>query len=364
MVISPLSLYLALGLAYEGASGNTKMAMNQVLQILPETKLNLSLANLIDSLKRADPGTTLSIANALWNNQNLGKVKPSFLQAISPFQAESKPLTSHKSTDAQSINRWVKDKTRGTISELVTPADVKDSPLILTNAVYFFSKWANSFDKNLTKEDDFFITPRPKNKVRLPFLNRLAYYQYLPKIKEGQTNPWLQAIRLPYGDKDHDRLEMMVILPKVGVSASDVLASLEKEVFTIPESMWSTEQIDVHLPKLTLENTTAGLEAALTQMGMGDAFKPNKANFRNLLELAPEEKFWISAIKHKTFFKLSEESTEASASTALIFSIETSADFQPEPKTIDFRVDHPFFFAIRDKKTGTLLFLGYVKEPK
>jgi serpin B len=68
---------------------------------------------------------------------------------------------------------------------------------------------------------------------------------------------------------------------------------------------------------------------------------------------------FISAVVHKAFVDVNEEGTEAAASTAVVMS-RSSARLEP---VASFRADHPFVFLIRDRRTGSILFLGRVMNP-
>ena len=112
----------------------------------------------------------------------------------------------------------------------------------------------------------------------------------------------------------------------------------------------------VGLPKFKAEYS-AQLKEQLETLGMGEAFDPNKADFKGM---SATEQLFISHVQHKTFVEVNEEGTEAAAST-LIVMMPVSA--RSEPPTPTFRADHPFVFLIRDNQSGLILFLGRVVKP-
>ena len=101
------------------------------------------------------------------------------------------------------------------------------------------------------------------------------------------------------------------------------------------------------LPRFKLEYGV-NLNDTLKALGMEIAFIGG-ADFSGM---APN--LLISEVKHKTFVEVNEEGTEAAAATGV-----TILESVPP----DFRVDRPFFFAIYDAETETILFMGTVTEP-
>ena len=84
---------------------------------------------------------------------------------------------------------------------------------------------------------------------------------------------------------------------------------------------------------------------------MRSAFKQGAADFSRL---SPAGSLFIGVVIQKTFVDVNEEGTEAAAVTAVPI-----ADSDPS----SFTVDHPFVFAIRERLTGTILFLGKIVDP-
>ena len=94
------------------------------------------------------------------------------------------------------------------------------------------------------------------------------------------------------------------------------------------------------------------------------AFSPSQADFSGINGQQPpaENSLFISGVFHKAFVEVNEEGTEAAAATAVVMTLSGTRRYRPPPVPI-FRADHPFLFAIRDRKSGAILFLGRIADP-
>jgi serpin B len=93
------------------------------------------------------------------------------------------------------------------------------------------------------------------------------------------------------------------------------------------------------------------LEEALKALGMVNAFGGG-ADFSGMFGTRGPS---ISAVLHKAFVEVNEEGTEAAAATGVMMTIRANPGF---------RADHPFLFLIRDRRTGSVLFMGRVLDPR
>lgn len=159
---------------------------------------------------------------------------------------------------------------------------------------------------------------------------------------------------LPYGD---GRASMYIFLPAQGSR----LDEFQKELTAANWETWMKQftQIDgsIAFPRFKVEYEV-GLNDALTALGMGIAFDADRADFSGIVQ--GSGRAYISRVKHKTFAEVNEEGTEAAAVTSVEMRV-TSA--RPQQRTFQMIVDRPFFCAIRDNKTGTLLFVGSITDP-
>ncbi|HJZ69256.1 MAG TPA: serpin family protein [Blastocatellia bacterium] len=344
--ISPASVGLAIAMTYNGAVGETKQAMERALEIqgMNHAELNRAYAQLRQALETPDPKVELNIANSLWARKDV-TFNPDFIQRNKQFYgAEVTTLDFLSASAPATINSWVADKTKGKIRDIVDQIDPQ-SILFLINAIYFKGKWQAEFDKAKTKDDDF--TTGAAQQKRVPMMHQSGTYSYY----EGAG---FQAVSLPYGE---GRVSMYILLPAKGTS----LDEFQKKLTATNWDAWMKEfaetKGEIAVPRFKVEYELL-LNDALKALGMGIAFDPVRADLSGIAKT--QENAYISRVKHKTFAEVNEEGTEAAAATSVEVTL-TSA-MQPR-KTFRMIVDHPFFCAIRDNKTGTLLFMGWISDP-
>jgi len=347
ILISPASVGLALAMTYNGAVGETKQGMERALEIrgMNHLELNRAYAQLKAALESADPKVQLSIANSLWGKKGI-TFNPDFIQRNKQYYgAEVTALDFGDPSAPATINSWVADKTKGKIDKIIDNIDAQ-AILFLINAIYFKGTWAAEFDKAKTKEDQF-TTGAGKQK-RHPMMHQAGKYSYY----EGKD---FQAVSLPYGG---GRVSMYLFLPAKGTS----LAEFQKSLTATNWDAWMKEfaetKGEIAVPRFKVEYEI-GLNEALKALGMGIAFDPDRANFSGIVETS--QNAFISRVKHKTFAEVNEEGTEAAAVTSVEMSV---TSVMVPRKTFRMNVDHPFFCAIRDNKTGTLLFMGSISDPR
>ena len=344
--ISPASVSLCLAMAYNGADADTKQAMARALEVqgLNLDELNRAYSDLKAALENPDPKVQLQIANSLWARRGL-TFKPDFIQRTKQFfAAEVTDLDFNDPSAPATINQWVSEKTKGKIQKIVDQIS-PDSILFLINAIYFKGAWTKEFDKGKTREDDF-ATGAGAQK-RLPMMSASGNYRYY------ETGDF-QAVSLPYGA---GRTSMYIFLPKAAG-----LAGFNKKLSTASWESWMKEfkeqEGDLSLPRFKIEYEIT-LNDALKALGMAVAFDGGRANFRGMIEST--QNVYISQVKHKTFAEVNEEGTEAAAVTST--EMRTTSVMRPRQK-FQMVVDRPFFCAIRDNTTGTILFMGSITDPK
>jgi len=348
LFFSPGSLSTALAMTYAGAGGATESQMAQVLEFsLPQEKLHPAFAQWVNRLNRQDSksGYRLNMANRLWGQQGFGFL-PSFLDVTREnYGAELAQVdfSTNPENARHRINSWIGEQTQGKIAELI-PSGVLNTTtrLVLTNAIYFKGDWSTRFEKRLTKQAPFHISADETIKVPLMFQKgKFAYRQF-----NG-----VQALELPYGNKD---LAMLILLPDRGheLSALEQKLTAEKLADWIPRLR--QREVRVRLPKFKL-TAQFRLKDTLASMGMTDAFG-SQADFSGI---NGRHDLLLSAVIHQAFVEVNEEGTEAAAASG--GAVQLKGVF-PEPPL--FRADHPFLFLIRDRRTGSILFLGRVLNPK
>lgn len=343
IMVSPLSVALALSMTYNGAETTTKEAMEKTLRLqgLSREEINLSYQILVKGLKSVDPKVLIEIANAIYYRKGFD-VETSFVTANHTFyNAEVSALDFGSPTAIDIINGWVFDKTRGlipTIIQEITPSHV----MFLLNAIYFKGTWTKEFNPKSTVKQPF-ITGTGKS-VDVDFMHRTDTLDYA-------RNELFSAIRLPYGKENYN---MYVFLPEPDKKIDDLVAQLDKKNWEEWMKLFKTTQtVDIMLPKFKFPYEVK-LNDVLSDMGMGIAFDA-RADFTGINRGGGLN---IDYVKHKSFIEVNEEGTEAAAVT--VVAIERTSI---GPSKTYFHVTRPFMYAITEKTTGAIMFMGTVKKP-
>jgi serpin B len=346
--ISPASIAMALAMTYNGADGETKNAMAEVLEVqgIDIEDFNKAYADLKTILQNPDPDIQVVIANSLWARKGMS-FYDEFLDINRKFYgAEVQELDFDSPDASKTINNWVKKQTRDKIEKIVGDAISPDTIMFLINALYFKGSWTNKFDPGLTREEPFSLDDGTQKAHPIMFQTGKEYPYY-----KGEN---FQAVSLPYGN---GRVSMVVFLPDEGVDLNEFCGGITFEKWEEWMSSFSNAQGEVGLPKFKLEYEV-DLSEALKALGMEVAFDAEKANFSKMHPIAPGANVYISSVKHKTFVETNEQGTEASGAT----SVEVGITSLPVDN-FSMIVNRPFFFVIRDNETGSLLFMGVIVDP-
>jgi serpin B len=344
--ISPLSVAMALGMTYNGAEGSTREAMQQTLELqgLDLQEVNESYRSLIDLLRGLDPSVEFRIANSIWYDEKYD-FQQDFLDVNREyFDAEVAGLDFASPSAAPTINSWVDEKTNGRIEEIVDSPISPDLVMFLINAIYFKGDWTNQFDEELTRDATFYLADGGEKQVEM-----MSYAGPDTVLAYLDQNQGVQVLDLKYGGK---AFSMTIVMPAEASGIASLVASLDSESWQRWIDGLARTQAEVSMPKFTLEYELE-LNEALEALGMGVAFDPLNADFTGIY--SGIERVYISKVKHKTFVEVNEKGTEAAAVT----SVEVGITSMPPM----IRIDRPFLFAIREKFSGTILFMGAMMEP-
>ncbi len=343
--VSPLSVLLALGMTLNGAANRTFDEMRSALQLngASEQEINEGFRSLIALLTSIDPAVKLQIANSIWYRQGF-----SFLQSFKDtntqyFDAEVRGLDfSDVNGSLAAINGWVDAKTEHKIPTIIGAGELSDAVMFLINAIYFKGNWREKFDPDQTRDALFHLPAGTSQSV--PLMHRQAKMSYT----ESQT---YQAVDLPYGNS---AFTMTVVLPKEGTDIESFAPSLTSAGWrSLVDGLQSNVDVDLSLPKLKLSYERT-LNDDLKALGMVSAFTAGAADFTRMSPTG--RNLVISKVKQKAFVDINEQGTEAAAAT--VVTVVQVCACQPPVKIM--RVDRPYIFAIRERLSGTLLFMGKI----
>jgi serpin B len=357
LFFSPFSLRTALGMAYAGARGETAAQMSKALFFPPSDEtLHIAFAEVIHRLNTAGGGKyEMAVVNSLWG-QDGAPLQPGFLDLVARHYAGGANLIDFRRGAEPAriaINQWVEGRTRQKIRELIPSGGLDaDTRLVLLNAVYFKGMWELQFRKQDTNEEPF--SREGGGMVRTPLMHQQGEIRHL----RGQG---YQAVDLGYEGGD---LSMLVLLPDKKDGLGNLEASLSRRMLAECVARMAVRKVQLFLPRFKITWGTVNIGEQLIALGTTRAFIPSQADFSGINGHKPpdEEALFISAVFHKAFVEVNEEGTEAAAATAASARVITSMYTRP-PQVPIFRADHPFLFAIRDRMTGAILFLGRMADP-
>jgi serpin B len=210
--------------------------------------------------------------------------------------------------------------------------------MVLVNTIYLKAPWASAFSKSSTAPASF--TRSDGSTVQVDMMHQQNSMTY------AEATGW-KAVVMPYVGGE---LEMALIVPDAGKLA-DSITDLGPTLTALAAAR--TTMVQLAMPKFDF-GTKTELSKALGQLGMPTAFT-DSADFGAMTKTEP---LFISAVVHQANITVDEEGTVAAAATAAVMSA-TAMPAQPIALTID----RPFVMAIRDAKTGAVLFLGTINDP-
>lgn len=346
--ISPVSASLALQMLLQGARGETATQIQKALHL--EAYRPEDFALFLRKLHRPAADVTLEFANSLWADQDFN-VLPAFQQTLQQHffaAAFNVPLQDLK-TNAQ-INQWTAEKTHQAIPQLLSPEHALSDDLValLINAVYFKGDWMHPFEAAETEKKPFYL--EGGHSVEVDMMRRFGQYRYLTPSARFPH----QGLSLPYGKEA--KVAMYLFLPTTGQTLSDLKTDLRQVGFEALLSDFYTEGGSIQMPRFRMAQTLH-LIPALESLGIKHLFSEMQADLSGVAVSRP---LFVNQVDQFTYVEVKEEGTEAAAVTEVGMVTPSS-----EPlKTLDMRVDHPFFFLIRDEETGQILFMGHVTDPR
>jgi serine protease inhibitor len=344
---SPYSISSAIAMTYAGARSESEQQISKVLHFEGDQAYfhpaYKTLLSYINSLNRTD-SIDISTANSMWAQKDYPFKDEYFKLITDNYGAglQNLDFRNDRENARKTINKWVEDKTKNKIQELLIPGILNDlTRLVLVNAIYFYGSWDKAFDAKNTKKLDFFLDDA--NKVQADFMYKEDKYKYA-------ENEQYKVVEIPYEGKT---LSMIIVLP---VSPNN-LAGLEKQLDKNSYDHWlsalTERKIKLYLPKF---KTTAEFELsdALKKMGMPHPFSMDA----DLSGMTGKKDLMIDKVVHKAFVEVNERGTEAAAATAVVIREKSAMINMPE-----FRADRPFIFIIKENTYNNILFMGRINDP-
>ncbi|WP_157336794.1 serpin family protein [Paenibacillus lutrae] len=344
--LSPLSISMALGMAYNGSSGTTKEQMASALgwKGMSDEEINRGNQTLNTLLQKSGKGVEVHMANSMWLRKDFSFNKKFLDTNKTYYGAKAEELDFNDSDKTvQTINKWVDEQTKAKIPNLLKQVDPSDV-MFLVNAVYFKGAWTQEFRTADTK-DDLFKKKNGSSKT-VKMMSQQGSYEYV-KAED------YEAVRLPYGE---GQMDLLVVLP----DEQSTLQALQEKIWQDPSQFqkpFKKSSGQIRIPRFKAEYGKSLIES-LKKMGMNIPFDPLQADLSRIAATPPN--LFIGKVTHKSYIEVNEKGTEAAAAT--VVGVKTTSLEQPQDP-FDLKVDRPFFIAIEDRQTGAWLFVGSIVEP-
>jgi len=360
LILSPQSIYHGVAMSYVASGTKTRTELAKAVGFPDDDKqLTTDLAKLRKQIQSTvNKNTDVSIANSAWLDSTVAEFRKDYLSNLEKtFEASMYPVKFKNSKEASGrINKWVSEKTRSRISEVVRPQDF-DSPdftpcLVTVNVAYFKSEWSVPFEKADTKERPFRLNE--KDSVNALLMHRAVHSRY----GEDKT---FQFLELPYTDSMYS---MYVLLPKQVLVPKKMVSLVQSDTLAKLSDHAVQRSVDVLLPRFEIRHHCSAKDT-LRNMGVALAFDMNRADFDRMIVKSPAvDRVFLSEIYHDAWVAADEKGTEAAAATTTMVAAPACAPPTKEEPPAVFHADHPFLFFIVHNESRSILFAGLVTNPK
>jgi serpin B len=341
---SPFSIFGALSMTYAGAGENTKLEMEQVLELTSKENIHQSFKQLTDAFALEREISFLS-SNSFWVQKNI-KIEKKYTELLHKFYAAKiENVNFVQDNDREKtrlqINDQVEKDTKGNLKDFIPKGIIQESTLMLIiNAVYFNAQWNTEFPEEKITSEKFHTSSGDSTDCKMMYqLIETGYYE----------DEQVQVLELPY---QGNKASMILFLPKEPSKKGSDFFNFDSYSKVLPTL--KQRPVEVSIPKFRLE-TSYELSESLVKMGMKSAFAPG-ADFSGI---TGSKGLILDKVLHKSVVDVSEKGTEASSATAVISMRSTKIGQEP----VKFNANRPFYFIIKQNPGNMILFMGYLAKP-
>uniref|UniRef100_A0A3Q2ZM58 Thyroxine-binding globulin n=1 Tax=Kryptolebias marmoratus TaxID=37003 RepID=A0A3Q2ZM58_KRYMA len=337
---SPYSVSVALAALSVGARGETHRQIFNSLGFnnfyLTQTDVDQAICTILSSKKAHKD---ISAGTAVFVD-NLFKPQPEFLDVLKhSYFSEGFNVDFTKSTDtANTINKYVADKTNGKIDKLVDSLD-PSTVMYLLSYIYYKGKWETPFDPTMTREEEFNVDENKKVPVQMMKIEEKHFKTYYDQAINTSV------LQLPFNNS----YSMLLLLP-------DNMTTLENVICPAHVTKWmkwmKPRELNIYVPKFSIK-TSYTLNDMLKEMGMTDMF----GDRANLTGISEGQKLTVSGVVHQAALDVDEAGATAAAATGIGIKL-LSFRFVP-----DLKFDHPFMLIMLERSTKDILFMGKIVNP-
>uniref|UniRef100_A0A1A8MH86 Serpin peptidase inhibitor, clade I (Neuroserpin), member 1 n=1 Tax=Nothobranchius pienaari TaxID=704102 RepID=A0A1A8MH86_9TELE len=353
IIFSPLSVAVALGMVELGARGTSLDEIRQTVgfsHLLPGVEFSL-LQNLTEVLSDDDAHHVIRLANSLFLQED-ASFNPEFLHLIKKFfQAQVETVDfSDSAAVAERINSWVENHTESKICALLSAEDFTSViRLTLVNAVYFRGSWKNQFRPENTRTFSFSRDDGSEVQTLMMYQQGDFYYG---EFSDGsqEAGGVYQVLEMPYEGED---MSMMIVLPRQEVPLSSLEPIIKAPLLEEWANNVKRQKVEVYLPRFKVEQKL-DLRSTLQELGIQKIFTSDA----DLSAMTDGKDLYIGKAVQKAYLEVTEEGAEGAVGSGMIALTRTLVLY---PQVM---ADHPFFFVVRNRRTGSILFMGRVMTPE
>ena len=353
-VYSPLSYYMALSMAAECASGNTRDEIVDVLGAEDIEDLRYENDLLYRAFRLDGDSEYCVVSNSAWLNSKWKFKQEAFDTLAKNYYATSysRDFRKKEETEAE-ISDWVYKRTMEKIKPDILIKDPESDIVRLINAVAFKDTWEEEFDEDLTKKDNFL--KRDGKKISCDFM----------KERVSEAKVVMADKFMMYSKEMKNGYTMNFVLPDEGVDINDILSDEEAVADIYAGNLdYKKLKVDFLVPKFEVVSEF-NLMDATEELGIKEAFDDSKADFSTMLDYAENNLFnntgtTITAIDHQAQVKIDEKGGEAEAYTQIV--VGTTSPTAVPGQYLLFKLDRPFFYYI-SYKNNVPLFAGIIDNP-
>jgi serpin B len=345
LVFSPYSLAVAMGMAYDGARGNTAAQIAAAMGFAGQNDTRSAFADTVKRLAASSGGNQFLSANGFWARAKF-PFRPEYISELQTgYGAEAHNFGK---SPAKEINKWVAEKTLGTIDRILAPADInRMSELLLVNSVYFRGTWKGQFKEQDTQPAPFYVSKSDSYTVPL-------MHKYDSSESYAETAD-CQILSKDYAGGD---FSLTVFLPKETDGLPELEQQLAQDGFDKMAANLQPAKVDLYLPRFEIKNSM-DMIPPLKALGVTDAFGPGA----DLSGMDGKTDLDIALVRQLAVIKTDERGTKAAAATAVKVSLMAMPPITGA-KPVVFRADHPFIYVLRHNATGAILFAGEYGKQK
>ncbi|XP_022837409.1 serine protease inhibitor 77Ba-like [Spodoptera litura] len=352
-IMSPITVWSVLAVIAEGAAGDTRNEINNVLRLSARNKesTRTGFRNITQWLQVNTGTVKLAKINAIFVDKDRLPL-PEFTEiSKNYYQTEMVTLDFKDSArSANILNQAISNITHGKIPNMVDASYFQDSQMVLTSALYFKGQWAMPFNASSTEKMPFYDSKGQKiGEVNMMY-NRHTYP--FSNIKQLQA----RVIELPYGNEN--RLSMLIMLPNPGVSLEDMFSNFKNvnldtffEELRVSKEEYSDDEVDCYIPRFKIQSDIDLTNVLKNRLGIQELFDQSRAK----LPFMARTPLYVSKVIHKAEIEVTEEGTEAAGVTV--------AEFSNRIGVVQFQANRPFTYMIIEKVTNSIVFGGFYKTP-